>query len=323
MGMEIRLAPYSYLISLLLAIFAFTYFITKLTSKKNKNLLNPRLLSYNNFQPLTILFYLVYLFIFIISNILSLVIAYKKGFYSKTPEDPTKLDLAVLLLHVISESLKKSVFFLVLLFFTPVISEVYKIDSKLEQRIITIYSLLRIVFYPVIFTCFYDYPVLGFYFIQVTDISETIILSFMYLFTFKNLGLQFQDIKTSLRKRLLIKIIFENFKKVALILTVQFSFEIINKLLLFLVTFSTKVTTSTIALDFALFLQNVNFVLQFWSISALTINLDEDLRDFLRGSEDKGVEYIDFPKNKKIEEKALEFVIEPNKFGVCEEKSIH
>jgi hypothetical protein len=188
-------------------------------------------------------------------------------------------------MEIVFESLQKSLLFFSLILFLPVFTAMnsyygfYNI-RKTEFYFIVFYSLFRVVFYPALYLTFFKYPMLGLYFVEVTNISETCLLLLFYLAMYKRMSRILSKSETfNLRRTAILESLFSRFKAVALVFFVQFGIEIVYKLgIIGLVLLDTK-KINLILLDTVFFLRLVSFSLQFYCLISLSLPDEKDSPD--------------------------------------------
>ncbi|KAF7682542.1 hypothetical protein TCON_2232 [Astathelohania contejeani] len=283
--MDININFRIFIIALLFCLTQIAILIGKLVLGPRKKLLSFRKTSFGRKRALILSIFSANMSLFIIYNILGALRAYSQGNVAYRSAHVEIFDQILQILEITFESIQKSLLFFSLVLFLPVFTSInihYDSFSVNKTYIITIsaYSFIRVLLYPILYFIFFNYSLLGLFLIELLSISETFLLMFIYLSIYGNLHQILCDIKIyNYRKASALKFIFSKFNTIARVFLFQFGLEIIYRSFIIAMYFMKYSYFNHLLLDGIMFLRVVSFSLQFYCLTRLVLNDNEDPPD--------------------------------------------
>ncbi|TBU01272.1 hypothetical protein CWI37_0616p0040 [Hamiltosporidium tvaerminnensis] len=334
--MEIRIAPFTFLISLFFTGVQIILFWTKIVFQRSWKYFSIGKLKSGNIRSIALVLFSINLFIFSIYNVIASVFAYSKGYVIYRSDFLSKSERNLQIIEIIFESLQKSLAFFSLILFLPVFCSISNFTSRknskpLEFNFILVYSFLRIMFYPTVYIIFYRTPMLGLYFIEIINVSETVLLLFFYFNIYTSLkNIIGRSQIFNLRKTAILQSIFHKFKVIATLFFMELIFEIIYKFMIISLIIRSSLFGYNIILDLAFFLKIITFSIQFYCILNLSLPEDKDAPEtiFWEPSNNSRPDFLFY--NPYIKESSIDFkftdewdesVLQPNNVDACDKNS--
>lgn len=229
---NIPIAAYTFMISASIALCQLVAFVIYTIMQNGYKCLTFKKIKSGESRTIIFILFSFNITIFVAYNILGLFVSWTKGYMIYRSFHLTRFERILQIIEICFESIEKSLLFYSLLLFTPIIRSTYSesSDKIYEVRIILWYGSLRMFLYPLIYYSYYRYPMLGIYIIEVINISETILLAFLYAVVelqIKKL-LEISNIYTQRRSILLLSLHYK-FNMIATLYFSQLLLEIIYK----------------------------------------------------------------------------------------------
>lgn len=267
--MEIPVATYTFAISTCYSLFQFALFLSQVIMRRGYRSLSPTKLKQGCTKGITLILSLLNIFLFASYNIFGSIISYSKGYTIIRSKYLTTFERALQILEISFESLEKSILFLSLILFLPILktfSTKPHNNRSTELIFIVLYSITRSVFYPLLYSIFYTYPMLGIYFVEIMNISESILLLFIYFCINRhvNSSIQYNSGSIYLMNNLVLR-----FKFISKIYFLQLFIEILYKTVIITLTLVKEKFINQFFIEVAFLFRMISFSLQCYAFLKL------------------------------------------------------
>lgn len=273
--MEILVPEYIFVLSSIFISITFFVFVNRSFRVRIYRFLKYRRIKTANTRTVLVIFFILTMNMFILYFYLGFLISYKKGFLIyRSPNVPTYEKL-LQILEVLFECFEKTIMFLTLTLFLPILKTVSKsfltyFTTENELHVVLVYTSLRAFSYLLVYFSFITVSMLGLYVIELMGLAECISMCYIYVCAMK-ITTDAINNRTSIydREGKLLTTQFIRFNKTSRIYIIQIIIELVYKTVVLVISLLEKSSINEVLISIIFFLKIICFGLLFHAVNNL------------------------------------------------------